>query len=98
LRKHVDDTKGKTLSDSEKTETFGIPRYLQNKGLTLESHHWSEMRNILANDIQGGWKEFYQGMRSTYTENNMPRGVSHLKLETQFITHSYRFLNMSQNT
>ncbi|UPX11427.1 uncharacterized protein EKO05_0002033 [Ascochyta rabiei] len=76
FRKHLDDVKGKALSDSEKTETFGIPRFLERNGLTLETRHSSEMRNIIANDLQESWKDMYQGMKSTYARDNVPAGIA----------------------
>ncbi|XPS77649.1 hypothetical protein M3J09_009677 [Ascochyta lentis] len=76
LRKHLDDVKGKALSDSEKTETFEISRFLQTKGLAMESRQPSEMRKILANDLQEHWKDMYQDMKSTCARDDMPEGIA----------------------
>ncbi|KAF2844738.1 hypothetical protein T440DRAFT_302612 [Plenodomus tracheiphilus IPT5] len=76
LRKHIDDVKGKAFSDTEKTETYGIPHSLQTKGLTLEGRQPRELRRLIANDIQEHWKDMYQNMKTTCARDDMLEGVA----------------------
>lgn len=89
FRKHLDDVKKKARSDSEKTETSEIARFLQTKGLTSEFRQFGDVRNILANDLQEHWKDMYQSMKLTCARDDMPEGVSDPGLDTRTIAHTH---------